>query len=1205
MTGISPTVLIDEWLPVSPPAANATAAASCAKGSIQIVASHPAAFASGLSSPPAKAADTGGSGATARKRRREALAGAGKQPKRARGKKEKAPLTESTAATGGEWKQVDALTASTSDSCDQLESAPSSPTVPAFPRGGDSASLAAQTLAPMNLDTSARANRGAKQKADVAVRQPLAKKLLQRRSLLPSPAPIFRQTLGELWSFLDPTFSTSEPASSLEQPTKSGPSQSFSLGQEATTSESPTPSAQSCLQRCPTDAAVAATDAAGANAAGSEGGARSICGRTSAGSADAEEGSLDTVISGGKRGASKTASVPASARARSDGGATTARQVAVLREAVAAAHSAGRAVVAPAGSSAADGGASMGQQGAGDGGKRRARRPFSRQGSSNAPHVAARDGKAAGARGAQRDGADGAEVARGEAAMPGRPLGSAAAPASASAAVPPPAVADLSASHDNVSASHADVSAFQVDVSGCEGGAPPCSHAPAPLASSPTRPASPPSPAPSLPPAAPSLPSPISPPQPRPHMDGSSSKSLLTELSLESPSLGPQGPSFESHLYESPNWSGSPDLSLQAHSMQSLWTDEGTSDLPLMPLACGGEQGSGISPNLLPSLEWQTPSGLESRDQVEVDWARLPDLDELPSPSPPFPNLDASLTPRLPASLDGVASLAFCEQGGISEQWQAAQQQQQLEAQGQEQQERGEGLEDWNGDGRAEGMAGGEMGGSVDGSVGGQAHEAMCAVQRDAEEGGEHGGALGEPTLPERALVTQPCLLIGQSQQPQPMSAEEAASVAPMDFEAAASVAVRAELWDSPHDMSASGLEGMGREEGGGVWEELDVVVCGVNGVTRVGGGVLEGREEGRREWDLASVVRECTAARLSPTPLTATPAAAIAPLQPSPFTAPATPLPVAATAPVPTAASVPAAVIALDIPAATPPTASRAPTTATSLPPAAALASPHPLASSAPPLASPSLPLDSHQSNWAAACRAAHRRPTSSKATSSATIAAAATCADAAAASITAGGATAVAATAASITAGGAIPPSLPGRALSCSSLSLARSHGPTRPPLDRTLSGRAPAAALQTQSQGAAHTPHRGRGSSGGSFGSGGSGGQGVKEQEGVVQLLSRVATVDWEEVRRPMSRAAQSIQCHWARRRLGSVKRWGDAPVISLPDSSVSDGSLQEGASRMRGDGVGWGVGGEGEMGRVGAALSGVSDVSAGAGSCVKGV
>ncbi|CAI5490501.1 unnamed protein product [Closterium sp. Naga37s-1] len=1116
MTGISPTVLIDEWLLVSPPAANATAAASCAKGSIQIVASHPAAFASGLSSPPAKAADTGGSGATARKRRREALAGAGKQPKRARGKKEKAPLTESTAATGGEWKQVDALNASTSDSCDQLESAPSSPTVPAFPRGGDSASLAAQTLAPMNLDTSARANRGAKQKADVAVGQPLAKKLLQRRSLLPSPAPIFRQTLGELWSFLDPTFSTSEPASSLEQPTKSGPSQSFSLGQEATTSEPPTPSAQSCLQRCPTDAAVAATDAAGANAAGSEGGARSICGRTSAGSADAEEGSLDTVISGGKRGASKTASVPASARARSDGGATTARQVAVLREAVAAAHSAGRAVVAPAGSSAADGGALMGQQGAGDGGKRRARRPFSRQGSSNAPHVAARDGKAAGARGAQRDGADGAEVARGEAAMPGRPLGSAAAPASASAAVPPPAVADLSASHDNVSASHADVSAFQVDVSGCE------------------------------------------------------------------------------------------DLSLQAHSMQSLWTDEGTSDLPLMPLACGGEQGSGISPNLLPSLEWQTPSGLESRDQVEVDWARLPDLDELPSPSPPFPNLDASLTPRLPASLDGVASLAFCEQGGISEQWQAAQQQQQLEAQGQEQQERGEGLEDWNGDGRAEGMAGGEMGGSVDGSVGGQAHEAMCAVQRDAEEGGEHGGALGEPTLPERALVTQPCLLIGQSQQPQPMSAEEAASVAPMDFEAAASVAVRAELWDSPHDMSASGLEGMDREEeGGGVWEELDVVVCGVNGVTRVGGGVLEGREEGRREWDLASVVRECTAARLSPTPLTATPAAAIAPLQPSPFTAPATPLPVAATAPVPTAASVPAAVIALDIPAATPPTASRAPTTATSLPPAAALASPHPLASSAPPLASPSLPLDSHQSNWAAACRAAHRRPTSSKATSSATIAAAATCADAAAASITAGGATAVAATAASITAGGAIPPSLPGRALSCSSLSLARSHGPTRPPLDRTLSGRAPAAALQTQSQGAAHTPHRGRGSSGGSFGSGGSGGQGVKEQEGVVQLLSRVATVDWEEVRRPMSRAAQSIQCHWARRRLGSVKRWGDAPVISLPDSSVSDGSLQEGASRMRGDGVGWGVGGEGEMGRLGAALSGVSDVSAGAGSCVKGV
>ncbi|CAI5514019.1 unnamed protein product [Closterium sp. Naga37s-1] len=1102
MTDISLSVLIDEWLPVSPPAANATAAASYANDSNQIVASHPATLASGLSSPPAKAAGTGGSGATARKRRREALAGAGKQPKRPRGKKEKAPLTESTAATDGERMQVDVFNASDSDPCDRSESAPSSPTPSAFPRGGltaqrkrggDSASLAAQTPAPMNLE-SPRANRGAKQKTDVVVGQPLVKMLVQRRSLLPSPAPIFRQTLGELWSFLDPTFSASEPASSPEQqPTTSGRSQSFSLGQEATTSEPPTPSAQSCFQRGPADAAVAATDTAGANAAGSEGGAQ-----TSGGSADAEEGSLDSVIGGGKRGASKAASMSASARARSGGGAITARQVAVLREAVAAAHTAGRAVVAPAGSSAADGGASMGQQGAGDGGKRRARRPFSRQGSSNAPHVAARDGKAAGARGAQREGADGAEVARGEAATPGRPLGSAATSAFASAAVPPPAAADLSASH-------ADVSASQADLSACEAGAPPGSHAPAPLSPPPARPTSPPSPASSLPLAAPSLPSPISPPQPRPHMDGSSSKSLLAELSLESPALGPQAPSFESQLYELPNWSGSPDLSLQAHSMQSLWTDEGTSDLPLMPLACGGEQGSGVSPNLLPSLEWQTPSGLESREQVEVDWARLPDLDELPSPSPPFPNLDPSLTPRLPASLDGVASLAYCEQGGISTEWRPVQeQQQQPDPQEQEQQRQEEGLEEWtqphgfeiisgNGDGRAEGVVEGGMG---EGGVGAEAHEAVVsAVQRGMTDGGERwsahdGGPLGEPGLPESAPMTQPCFLIGQSQPLQPMSAEEAASVAPMDFEAAASVAVSAELWDSPHTMNASGLEGMeGEEGGGGVWEELDVVVCGVNGVMGGAGEMEDGGEGARREWDLASVVRECTAACLSPTPPTTAPLAAIAPPQPPALTAPLACLPAAAASPPPSS--------------------------------------------------------------------------------------------------------------------GGSVGGSCARRALSCSSLSLARSRDPTRPPLDRTLSGRVLAAALQTQSQGAAHSPHRGRSGSSGNFGSGGSGGQGVKEQEGVVQLLSRVATVDWEEVRRPMSRAAQSIQCHWARRRLSSTKRWGDVPVLSLPDSSVSDGSLQEGASRVRGDGAGWGVGGDGGRGGVGAALSGVSDVSAGAGSCVKGV
>ncbi|CAI5479848.1 unnamed protein product [Closterium sp. Yama58-4] len=1101
MTDISPTVLIDEWLPVSPPAANATAAASYANGSIQIVVSHPAALASGLSSSPAKAAGNGGSGATARKRRREALAGAGKQPKRARGKKEKTPLTESTAANGGEQKQADAFNASDSDPCDRPESAPESPTSPAFRRGGlaaqwkrggisssgggeDARSPTAQTPVPTNLEASARANRGAKQKADVVVGQPLAKKLVRRCSLLPSPAPIFRQTLGELWSLLDPSsFSASEPASSLEQPTKPGPSQSFSLGQEATTSEPPTPSAQSCFQRCPADAAAAATDAEGANGAGSENGAgsdigaRSICAQTSGGSADAEEGSLDSVIGGGKRGPSKTASAAASARARSGGAAITARQVAVLREAVAAAHSAGRAVVSPAGSSPADAGASSGSQGGGDGGKRRARRPFSRQGSSNAPHVAVRDGKAAGARGALGEDANGAEVAL--------------------------------------------------------------------------------------------------------------------------------GPSFESQLCGSPNWSGSPDLSLQAHSMQSLWPDEGSSDLPLVPLACAGEQGSGVSPNLLPNLDWQMPSGMESREQVEVDWARLPDLDELPNDSPRYPNLDASLAPRLPASLDGVSSLAYCGQGGLSEQWLPVQQQQ-PEPQGQEQQEQGMVVEDGDGDGRAEGTVEGGMEGNVEGRVAAEAHEAVAsAVQRDAVGGGERwsaheGGPLVEPTPPQGPPVTQPCLLIGQPQPLQAMSAGDAASVAPMDFEAAASVAGRAELWQAPHAMSEGGLEGMDGEEGG-VWEELEVVMCGVKGGTGGGDDMEEGREGARREWDLASAVRECTAARLSPTPPTAAPPAAIAPPLPWAFTAPLASLPAAAaspsatphhlgaaTAPSPAAASVHADGIATatTVAAAAAPNATQAATTASLLPPAPAPAaeiSPRPLTSSAPPLASPSIPLDSRQSSWAAACRTAHRRPTSSNATScvsAGTAAAAATAADA---------------TAAGTIAAAAIPSHLPGRALSCSSLSLAhsRSRSPTLPPLDRTISNRAPAAALQMQSQGAAHTPHRGRG------GSDGNGGPGVKEQEVVVQLLSRVATVDWEEVRRPMSRAAQSIQCDWARRRLSSVKRWGDVPVISLPDSSVSDGSLQEGASRVRGDGVGWGGGGG-----VGAALSGVSDVSAGAGSCVKG-
>ncbi|GJP56329.1 hypothetical protein CLOM_g15391 [Closterium sp. NIES-68] len=1232
MADICPMFRVQEDLSVSPLAFTPNAASTdCAA----TPAAAPAPIAIALLSLPAQGAAPAGRGGQ-RKRQSDTSAGPSKQQKRARGKKGNAAPSESLnewesieamqpiAARCGESKVVPAYTGLVWEPFDCPANAPVTPrpaaaaavphgrqgpqvrrtasggkSSPACAEGGPKAEGArspkAQPPASTNLEASGRANHGATRRAAGVSGKPLASKA-RRHSLLPSPAPIFRQTLCELWTLLDPTFGLSEPASSPAQPTTSGPSQSSIRAPEMTTSEPPAPSAQSCFPGHPEGEADARVDASAAEGELSADGARVNCGQTSCGEADAGEGWLETVIGSGRRGASASATTGGGG-----GGGMTAREVEALHEAVAAAHTAARGLGATAGSFPAEGATSSAQQSAAGGATTRSRGCFSRQGSSNAPHAAtpSKGGKAAAGRhGGQGTGAD----------------------------------------RDAAGAARRSEEKTENQLASASGAA----SAPAAAAGASPHPTAPPAAAPSPPPAALATPSPASPPPSHTDNDTRSSGSMLADLSLESPSLGPQGPSFESQLNRTPSSIGSPKLSLQAHSIQSIWPKESTPALPFMSLLCDGAPGSdqaslasGSSPNLLPSLELQVvvrvPPELESKEHLEVDWARLPDLDEMPSPSPRLPNLDTSLTPRLLPNLEEYPRLALYSEHMPSDELRATQVQQ---GEGKGEAAAGEGMD--GSDGEEGGRGGGdmEMGGMRGGKgrgMGVETQEGVCELLGGTTE--EDGPVVDYP-LPECASVTQPCLAIGLSWPAQPISVEGVASVAPMDFEAAASMAAQAELWQSPQAVCADGndatradvceirppgsgqgpsespavaapcmhglgvappaaegcgLEGRGEEEeeeedDGGAWEELEVVVCGVKGGAAGSGGREEGSAGERAERDLASVVRQCTSARLYPTPPTAAVPAALVPPPASPATIPHNSLPAAAAA----AASKPsagAAAIAAGIAAASPATGTHAAATAATTSPAAAMPRRHPLAPSVPSLSSrslpsPSLPAESRHSTWAAACWAAQDRSASRSARSSVS-----------AGPIAAGAVSA-----------GAIPPHLLARALSCSSISASRTLSLNRPLLDRALSSRELGAALPTQSVGQdGHGRVRGRVDSS-STGM-------VKEPEGMAQLMSRVATVDWEEVRRPMSRAAQSIQCDWARRRQSSLRLRGDIPLISAPDSCLSDGSVQEGVSKVGGDRVGWGgVGdrrGRGAPAMSGLSLNGVSDVSAGAGSCVKGV